>query len=140
MPDPKKILWPIATALSFVVGGIAGYMISNYQQERYLSASAFALKMRAVALYDERDVDKAIAVLNQSIALNPDDYGPFQTLGKIYYDAGRKDLALVMYETALQNTYKTNGSFYSFDKVHAAEYDRKTIQKRIDDLKAIAKK
>ena len=52
--------------------------------------------------YNAGNEDKAILILSQATAKDPDYYEPFNYLGRIYSHKGNQALALEMYQKALE--------------------------------------
>ena len=136
-----KIKVTLLCLIVLVIGFVAGAAVTDYLQDRYNKASALAAGFMAMDYLKQRDTDRALAFVHQSITLNPDNYSGYYFLGNIYANEGKSDLALEMYEKALTKTYNKNASFFDFGgKLKPAEYDRKLIQGKIDQLKLVTKK
>ena len=94
--------------------------------------------MRATTLYDQGEIDLALGALYQSVALNPHDYSPYNLIGKIYLAQGKSELALKVYEAALENAMKESSDSFKSEK--AIAYDIKNIEAKVNELKARGKR
>lgn len=68
-------------------------------------------------LYDGGDIDQALGVLYQAVALNPTDYSPYALMGKIYASQKKYELALKSYELALDNAENAKPSELRSERV-----------------------
>lgn len=89
------------------------------------------MKMRVSIAYDKGQFDLALGLAHQAAALAPEDYTPYFLMGKIYASQGKREMAKLAYEKALENSLHGTSSMQS-SKV--TEYDRQTIIKSLEKL------
>ena len=63
---------------------------------RYEKEQAASIFFVATQHYENKDYEKAIALLNRSLAKNPDYYASYHLLGEIYFKKGENDMAYEM--------------------------------------------
>lgn len=88
----------IATIIGFTLGVLLTHLMSRH----YLNLQSVAAYAYGVELMEKGNIDKAVSVLNQSIGINPRNYQPYITLGKIYEKQNKIEIALVFYKKALE--------------------------------------
>jgi Tfp pilus assembly protein PilF len=115
---------------SVLVGAIVGATLMHWMSVWIRHAEAkISVPVASQALQDGNE-DKAIAILNQAIAEDPNYYEPFNFLGGIYLHRKNPALALEMYKKALD--------VFGREKVLSSEEEKQneqaSIQKKIDTL------
>jgi Tfp pilus assembly protein PilF len=113
--------------LFILIGLLIGAFTTYYLTKWYNEEQARATLYSAGQYLEKKEYARAVALLNQAIVKDPNNYAPYYSLGTIYYKGGDSMLALEMYSIALEKS----GDNKHFD------FDRKQIRKKIDELKRL---
>ncbi len=91
--------------LFFFIGGLftCSQILVMYDKER-----ASSLFFVGVQYYENKEYEKAVALFNQSLAMNPDYYAAYHLLGEIYYKKGEIDMAREMLMVAKEKVRPGN--------------------------------
>jgi Tfp pilus assembly protein PilF len=88
--------------IGILTGFVLGTVTTCFVKKHYLKVKSDAAYAYGVSLLEDNNTDKAVAVLNQSIGINTQNYKPYVTLGQIYEKGGNIVLALESYRKALE--------------------------------------
>ena len=111
--------------IGIIIGFTLGVTVIHLVSRHYLNLQSVAAYAYGVELMEKGNIDKAVSVLNQSIGINPRNYEPYITLGKVYEKQNKIEIALVFYKKALENC----GGKTSLELA-----DRKFIEDRIQQI------
>lgn len=124
----KSLLIYSAAVIS---GAILGAALIIWLKTNLSRSRAVAMCYVAEKMSDAGNEDKAIIMLSQASLEDRKSYVPWELLAQIYSHQGKTRLALELYETALDRlNHKGEPSFSLADY----SWERRSIQKRIDDL------
>jgi predicted Zn-dependent protease len=143
-PDKDK-KWPDKWAKQhkMMIAKLAGFISPQQVVWTYddRDNSAEALTARAVAAYRMNEVDKALKLSDQLLALEPDNPYFLELKGQMLMDFGRVAQAIPFYEKAVKN--KPDAGLIRISLAHAqietAGNNAKKLQKAIDNLKIAQK-
>jgi tetratricopeptide (TPR) repeat protein len=116
----KRIIFGIL--LSFVCGAATVHFVEEY----YSTNESNAAYSYGLILLKNGKKDQSIAVFNQAIGLNINNYKPYISLGRLYEKSGKKDFAIEYYEKALELCRPVN----SIEKE-----DKKYIENRLNIIR-----
>ena len=114
----------INISLIFISGVIIGAM-SCYLFTHFINKNkSKAMYYLGIKEFESKNFDSSVAILNQAIAIDEKQYGPYYLLGIIYQKKGNIDFAKKMYNFALE--------FAGDDK--NASYDKERISQLLEEL------
>jgi tetratricopeptide (TPR) repeat protein len=109
-----------------VCGIILGVALLQWFRAPLRADRSLALGLSASQAYHSGQQDKAIILLSQAMAVDPDNYDAIGFLAKIYSDRGDSELAIELYQQALRRLDRRGGS----------HVEREVFQSAVEQLRA----
>jgi Tfp pilus assembly protein PilF len=124
-------IWKVLTHLAAgILGAVLAVVIVHTFVAKLRHARAQITLVFADQYVQKGELERAILALAQATGEDPYFYAPYQALGELYAKAGHRDLAIEMYERALEVFDKENDLSARY-----REYDLENLKKEEAELK-----